>query len=51
MMSAETDGEVFWKISTGRPPMPTWQTLTETQRWELVNYIRTFAAKPSALDK
>ena len=38
----ETDGELFWKISEGNSPMPTWsQTLTEEQRWLVVNYIRT----------
>ncbi len=42
--TGEKDGELFWKISEGRAPMITWKaTLTETQRWELVNYIRTFA--------
>jgi mono/diheme cytochrome c family protein len=46
-MAERTDGDLFWKISTGRPPMPTWQTLSETQRWELVNYLRTLAAKAS----
>ena len=48
MMNAATDGELFWKITNGRPPMPTWQALSETQRWELVNYIRTFSAKSPA---
>jgi len=48
MMNAATDGELFWKITNGRPPMPTWQALPETQRWELVNYIRTFSAKSPA---
>jgi mono/diheme cytochrome c family protein len=42
--TGEADGELFWKISEGRSPMITWKTtLSETQRWELVNYIRTFA--------
>jgi mono/diheme cytochrome c family protein len=42
--TGEKDGELFWKISEGRAPMVTWKTsLSETQRWELVNYIRTFA--------
>jgi mono/diheme cytochrome c family protein len=51
-MSETTDGELFWKMSTGRPPMPTWQqTLSDTQRWELVNYLRTFAAKAAAAGK
>jgi mono/diheme cytochrome c family protein len=48
MMNDLTDGELFWKISTGRPPMPTWQTLSETQRWELVNYLRTFTSKAAS---
>jgi mono/diheme cytochrome c family protein len=37
----ETDGSLFWKISTGNPPMPPWQSLPEKDRWNLVNYIRT----------
>ena len=44
--TGETDGELFWKISEGRAPMVTWKAqLTETQRWELVNYIRATFAK------
>lgn len=52
-MASMTDGELFWKMSTGRAPMPGWNDLLPVeQRWELVNYIRTFArpghAKKSA---
>jgi mono/diheme cytochrome c family protein len=44
--TGEKDGELFWKISEGRAPMITWKTqLTETQRWELVNYIRATFGK------
>lgn len=44
--TGEADGELFWKISEGRMPMVSWRTtLTETQRWELVNYIRATFAK------
>jgi mono/diheme cytochrome c family protein len=44
--TGEADGELFWKISEGRAPMITWKAqLTETQRWELVNYIRATFAK------
>lgn len=40
----ESDGAIFWKISTGRSPMPGYKTIfSEQQRWELVNYIRTLA--------
>ena len=42
----ETDGELFWKITEGNSPMPTWGlTLTDEQRWCIVNYIRTLAPK------
>ena len=42
----ESDGSLFWKISEGRSPMVSWKgALSETQRWELVNYIKTFAGK------
>jgi mono/diheme cytochrome c family protein len=51
MMSEMTDGELFWKMSTGRGNMPAWEALTEMQRWQLVNYLRTFAAKPAPADK
>jgi mono/diheme cytochrome c family protein len=44
--TGEKDGELFWKISEGRAPMITWKAqLTETQRWELVNYIRATFGK------
>ena len=43
--AGETDGELFWKISEGRSPMISWKSLSEIQRWELVNYIKTFAGK------
>ncbi|HEY4800958.1 MAG TPA: cytochrome c [Bacteroidia bacterium] len=38
----QSDGAIFWKMTTGRPPMASYkEALTETQRWQLVNYIRT----------
>ena len=43
-MLNETDGALWYKITVGRNPMPENRSiLTETQRWELVNYIRTLA--------
>jgi mono/diheme cytochrome c family protein len=45
MMKKATDGELFWKMSTGRAPMPSWQDrLSETQRWQLVSYLRTLTS-------
>src|ERR1035437_10013227 len=38
----QSDGAIFWKMTTGRPPMASYaQTFNVTQRWELVNFIRT----------
>jgi mono/diheme cytochrome c family protein len=49
MMAKTTDGELFWKMSTGRGPMISWKDqLSETQRWQLVNYLRTLTAKAAA---
>ena len=48
MMGEMTEGEIFWKISEGRKPMPAFKLqLSEEQRWQLVNYVRTFARKPA----
>jgi mono/diheme cytochrome c family protein len=41
LLALETDGSLFWKVSEGRNPMPTWKDiLSENERWQLVNYIR-----------
>ncbi|MEO5570529.1 MAG: cytochrome c [Bacteroidia bacterium] len=43
--TAQTDGELFWKISEGKKPMPsTKKSLSDEQRWQLVNYVRTFSS-------
>jgi mono/diheme cytochrome c family protein len=44
----DTDGTLFWKISNGnsRTGMPSFSSLPETQRWQLVLYIRSLG-KPS----
>jgi mono/diheme cytochrome c family protein len=44
-VQAESDGEIFWKISTGRGAMPSWKHLPEAERWALVRYIRSLAGK------
>jgi mono/diheme cytochrome c family protein len=39
-----TDGEIFWKITEGRRPMPSFKKeLTDEQRWQLVNFLRRLA--------
>ena len=42
LLATESDGSLFWKITTGKKPMPAYgKRLSETDRWHLVNYIRT----------
>jgi len=41
-LATEPDGSLFWKITTGKKPMPAFgRRFSETDRWNLVNYIRT----------
>jgi len=48
-MSGVTDGELFYEISEGRKPMPAFKKrLTEAQRWQLVLFVRSLSAPPSA---
>jgi mono/diheme cytochrome c family protein len=43
-MTEQSDGELFYKISEGRRPMPEFKTkLTEEQRWQLVLLMRSMA--------
>jgi len=41
----EPDGQIFWKITTGRGAMPSWRHLPENDRWAVVRYLRTLAGK------
>jgi mono/diheme cytochrome c family protein len=46
-MRRRTDGELFWQITRGRLPMPAFEDkLSDLERWQLVDYIRTFAGTP-----
>lgn len=41
LQASETDGSLFWKMTNGRGPMPSWKdVLSDKERWELVDYIR-----------
>jgi mono/diheme cytochrome c family protein len=47
-MSKVTDGEIYYQITEGRKPMPSFKRrLTEEQRWQLVLLVRSFAGAPS----
>jgi mono/diheme cytochrome c family protein len=44
-MNHLTDGEIFYQITQGRKPMPSFRKkLSEDQRWQLVLLVRSFAA-------
>ena len=43
-MATVTDGEIFYQISEGRRPMPSFRKrLTIDQRWQLVLLVRSFS--------
>jgi mono/diheme cytochrome c family protein len=51
-LDTEPDGALFWKITTGKRPMPAYgKRLSETDRWNLVNYIRTLPKRELAKTK
>jgi len=40
-----TDGEIFYKITNGKRPMPPMQRkMSETERWQVVRFLRTLKA-------
>ncbi|MEI6594130.1 MAG: c-type cytochrome [Bacteroidota bacterium] len=46
--SAETakasDGELFWKTTDGRKPMPSYkEKLSDNDRWKVINFLRSLA--------
>jgi mono/diheme cytochrome c family protein len=52
-MNTLTDGDLFYQITQGRRPMPSFKNrLTPDQRWQLVLLLRSFAQPaPSPTDK
>ncbi|GMR22875.1 MAG: hypothetical protein BMS9Abin37_1253 [Acidobacteriota bacterium] len=42
---ANTDGDIFYKITTGKRPMPSMQRkLSEEERWQVILFVRTLQA-------
>ncbi len=42
----QTDGSIFWKVTEGRKPMPSFKKeMTDEQRWQVINYVRTLGVK------
>jgi len=47
-MKKLTDGEIYYQITEGRKPMPSFKKrLTDEQRWQLVLLVRAFANPPA----
>jgi hypothetical protein len=41
-----SDGEIFYKVTTGRGPMPSFKNaLSSTDIWNVISYLRTFNSK------
>ncbi len=41
--SKQSDGAIFWKLTEGKKPMPSFKKeMTEEQRWMVIDYIREF---------
>ncbi|HEU4950770.1 MAG TPA: cytochrome c [Holophagaceae bacterium] len=41
-IKGQSDGALFWKVTEGKKPMPSFETdLTPDQIWQVIDYIRT----------
>jgi mono/diheme cytochrome c family protein len=48
-VTEQSDGALFWKITEGKKPMPTFEKLlSEQERWQVINYVRTLAPAGAA---
>ncbi len=47
-VAAASDGELAWLLKNGDPwhGMPSWGSLPETERWQLVSYLRQINQAP-----
>src|SRR5258708_37476483 len=42
-VAGQGDGELYWKITEGRRPMPAFgKLISDEDRWHAINYIHTF---------
>ncbi len=48
-VAQQSDGSIFWKLTEGKKPMPAFEKLTtETERWQVINFVRTLQPKAAA---
>jgi hypothetical protein len=51
-MSRVTDGDIFYQITVGRRPMPSFKSrTTEDQRWQLTLLVRSFSQQTPPPEK
>jgi len=52
VVQSQTDGTLFWKITNGNLPrnMPSFSNLPETQRWQIVMFLRTLKSAQSSTE-
>lgn len=43
----KSDAQLFRQITRGRRPMPSFNKLSEEDRWHIIKYIRTLARHPA----
>jgi mono/diheme cytochrome c family protein len=49
LLATVTDGEIFYQISEGRRPMPSFKNrLTQNERWHLVLLVRSFSQQAAS---
>ena len=49
----QSDGSIFWKITNGnvKAGMPPFARLSDTERWQIVSFVRTVKAEPADSSK
>lgn len=49
----QTDGSIFWKITNGnvKAGMPPFARLSDTERWQVVSFVRTLKEDPASSGK
>jgi len=51
LLSNAPDGEIFYQITVGRRPMPSFKNrLTQDERWQLVLLVRSFSKREAPSD-
>lgn len=40
-ITSQSDGAIFWKLAEGKAPMPNYAKLSEEERWNIINYMRS----------